>query len=1255
MSPERVVQGRIARIDVINPGEGYVNPSVVISPEKVFAEATVVENTGAIGSVEVTTEAIFHSTPSARISSGEGADLRPRFSRKFGRIESVAINSRGRYYKDTPTLKVIDKSGKGKGALLKCDVVDGHIAVVRVINSGIDYDPDHTEISVIPVGTGAEISAVVEYYDINRFIEVASNPNWAFDDGYGFVYRPPLGVDRKYFGYVCSPEMLREQLGDDGTKHSPILGFAFDGNPIYGPYGYVNNTDHREGIERQLSAYIRRQSRNNILPGGGGNKPGLSPPSQGDYPMGYFCQDYRYAPDIIHDILDPDRPKNGYIATEQIFDEYVHTELSQFIEVDDGDGIDLIIELPNRILDRNNGKICNTPEYPKELYPDGVYCYFVTIDDQGIPAFPYIIGENFNNRPISQRMDIVSQVSISPLPRQNIYSSQIVDDTNLVFDFDRVERLRNPYLQATNQEIQLKIGETSEGSVDEVFVQVPRPAETAVGDYVYFDNTGTAGAGAQALISFVEGKEVQRARITNIETEITSHHLVLRIDDDPTLVETTKIYVGSSINEVLEYGEDDQQIGRARVLTLTQNLPTVGQFSFDSKGMMFRVNEVLPIDETEEQTVLWVDDTTHFKRGDTVKIKTGYDYPAGDTHENAILTALHAKGKISVKRGPEAREIPDETMLMLTGKYMLTITTTGDHGMSLNDRVKIHGSQYEEVNGIHKIVEVTDDTFSVYMSELYDMSGEYLTYTTSSYNVIAPPSEVSVLAPGYGYHTLPKIKGSFHRVIDRAELEIEQTGSHIDSIKVLKGGSRYVNPVAHIVDIQGYGSGAEATVTVSNGSVIGVTITNKGANYKEPQVFLVEEAGKYICTTQDIGKIKSFRILNPGRNISADKSLKPEILIDTRCVVKYHKGSIITNYILDVGQPSDLDTLQLGVKAPIDSILHINRTEDVVKNIEELVVPKYREGELLYQGLVTNVISHGTVIDYDDDRQIVTLDKVYGFIDTDEKLIGDNLKSDVLCEGQADCRIEVNGSAKPEGKFIDDTSKVSESYAVIQDSYRYQWFSYVISSPIQQIDYAAFVQDIIHPAGFIQFGDLTIRTAVLANVKPGYVKDDPLVIIIPTPCAPLVLLDSFGTPILASTVHGHKYILVYPDVCIKGKCDVILLTSDGTPILASTEEGYKYIINHERACIPGLEIESCYLQLELAEFKALQITDDDGTAYLLDIPCIDLDDEECAIGVTHLKEEQGLLLDTDWGERMLGTECREFHIIDNHNPVSLNI
>ena len=192
-----------------------------------------------------------------------------------------------------------------------------------------------TEIEVIPIGSGATATAVVEYYDINRYVEVDTNPYWKFDDGNGFIYRRPLGEERRYFGYVCSPTKLREELNDDGTNHSPILGFAYDGNPIYGPYGYANGVDDTEGVERQLSAYVLRQSRNGII-AGGGDMVGSNPPNTGDYPMGYFIQDYNYAPDVIDDILNPEKPTEGFLATEE--PKFTHTELSEYIRIEDGTG-----------------------------------------------------------------------------------------------------------------------------------------------------------------------------------------------------------------------------------------------------------------------------------------------------------------------------------------------------------------------------------------------------------------------------------------------------------------------------------------------------------------------------------------------------------------------------------------------------------------------------------------------------------------------------------------------------------------------------------------------------------------------------------------------------------------------------------------------------------------------------------------------------------------------------------------------------
>ena len=67
----------------------------------------------------------------------------------------------------------------------------------------------------------------------------------------------------------------------------------------------------------------------------------------------------------------------------------------------------MVRRVPGFILDENNGRVCNTPDFPAELYPDGVYCYFVTAIGN-TPYFPYIVGQKFQDQPLDQ--DIIEKV-----------------------------------------------------------------------------------------------------------------------------------------------------------------------------------------------------------------------------------------------------------------------------------------------------------------------------------------------------------------------------------------------------------------------------------------------------------------------------------------------------------------------------------------------------------------------------------------------------------------------------------------------------------------------------------------------------------------------------------------------------------------------------------------------------------------------------------------------------------------------------
>lgn len=138
----------------------------------------------------------------------------------------------------------------------------------------------------------------------------------------------------------------------DSTMHSPLIGFAYDGFPIYGAYGYAN-ADGTGGIARIKSSYqLRNITTRTTAPDGTDVDDG--PPIDATYFLGYYREDYEYIP---------------------------HTE-------DD-------------YLDEHNGRFCVTPEYP-----DGTYAYFATVDENWNSAYPYAVGPTFYG--VSERRDVTS-------------------------------------------------------------------------------------------------------------------------------------------------------------------------------------------------------------------------------------------------------------------------------------------------------------------------------------------------------------------------------------------------------------------------------------------------------------------------------------------------------------------------------------------------------------------------------------------------------------------------------------------------------------------------------------------------------------------------------------------------------------------------------------------------------------------------------------------------------------------------------
>jgi hypothetical protein len=188
------------------------------------------------------------------------------------------------------------------------------------MSSGIGYVSGSTNIQVEPAGKYGETQAVIRNWNINLFER--DFDNIGVDDGfvsesiddnsleYCHLYAPrPLrsntyvisGSDETQYG--ISDLTLAGGIEKTSSYHSPILGWAYDGNPIYGPYGF---TDPQGGnISQMISGYELRTNPTN------------RPPTS-LFPLGYFIEDYIFTDRGDLDIhngrfcVTPDYPTGRY-------------------------------------------------------------------------------------------------------------------------------------------------------------------------------------------------------------------------------------------------------------------------------------------------------------------------------------------------------------------------------------------------------------------------------------------------------------------------------------------------------------------------------------------------------------------------------------------------------------------------------------------------------------------------------------------------------------------------------------------------------------------------------------------------------------------------------------------------------------------------------------------------------------------------------------------------------------------------------
>ena len=232
----------------------------------------------------------FEKSPIISIKNGKSAQLYPVIVN--GTIDSVNLQFGGSEYYSIPDLNVIDSSGKGTGAELRPIITNNRITDVKIINAGIGYSSTDTSINVSSRGKNAILSGNIRPLTINMNQKYGSE---VLLDGFD-------GLKYNICGYNQNIQSAFDEIEGEESK---IIGWAYDGNPIYGPYGYAN-PGIAETPSRMVSGYTKNTS--NVV----------DRPSTDDFELGFFVEDYKFT--------------------------------------NSGD------------LDRNNGRFSKTPEFPNGIY-----------------------------------------------------------------------------------------------------------------------------------------------------------------------------------------------------------------------------------------------------------------------------------------------------------------------------------------------------------------------------------------------------------------------------------------------------------------------------------------------------------------------------------------------------------------------------------------------------------------------------------------------------------------------------------------------------------------------------------------------------------------------------------------------------------------------------------------------------------------------------------------------------------------------
>ena len=242
----------------------------------------------------------YDRQPLFEFNSGSGAEVTVVVN--GGIIQEVLITRPGSGYNSPPDLTI---NGTGKNAKLASIVENGELKEIKVLSGGFGYSDGQspTTLTITAAGKEALLKANMQKWTVNLFQKyfniireddgIVALPK-RYDNGlqYSHLYAPRKLRQSVYVKVQGGKELELDELVQYGVEdlrlenneesvseyHSPIIGWAYDGNPIYGPTGYTTpEGGSAKGMKSGYEPVVKE------------GRPGLQ-----YFPQGFFNEDYEF-------------------------------------------------------------------------------------------------------------------------------------------------------------------------------------------------------------------------------------------------------------------------------------------------------------------------------------------------------------------------------------------------------------------------------------------------------------------------------------------------------------------------------------------------------------------------------------------------------------------------------------------------------------------------------------------------------------------------------------------------------------------------------------------------------------------------------------------------------------------------------------------------------------------------------------------------------------------------------------------------